>query len=138
MEWADLNEGIAVENKKHADRIMLSGVKIYPRIGVTAEERVSSQECHVDLKVWGDFKAAAENDSLDQSIDYCQIVTAIQEIALAREYQLIETLAYAIIQQVLISFPVIRTRVKIRKRPAILMDKLEYVEVEVEGTQPGA
>jgi 7,8-dihydroneopterin aldolase/epimerase/oxygenase len=125
-----------VENIKHADSIMLSGVKIYPRIGVTAEERISPQECQADLMVWSDFKSAAEKDSLDQSIDYCQIVTAIQEIALAREYQLLETLAYAIIQKVLLNFPVLRTRVKIRKRPAILADKLDYVEVEVEGTQP--
>jgi 7,8-dihydroneopterin aldolase/epimerase/oxygenase len=126
-----------VENKKHADSIMLSGVKIYPRIGVTAEERVSPQECHADLVIWGDFKAAAETDSLDQSIDYCQMVTAIQETASACEYQLLEALAYAIIKKVLINFPVLRTRVKIRKRPAILVDKIDYVEVAIEGTQPG-
>lgn len=126
-----------MENKKHADRIMLSGVKIYPRIGVTAEERVSPQECHADLMVCGDFKIAAETDSLDQSIDYCQIVAVVQETASACEYQLLETLAYAIIKKVLLNFPVLRTRIKIRKRPAILVDKLDYVEVEVEGTQQG-
>jgi 7,8-dihydroneopterin aldolase/epimerase/oxygenase len=126
-----------VEHKKHADRIMLSGVKIYPCIGVTAEERASPQECSADLMVWGDFKAAAETDSLNQSIDYCQMVDAVQETASAREYQLLETLAYAIIQKVLLNFPVLRTRVKIRKRPAILVEKLDYVEVEIEGTQPG-
>jgi 7,8-dihydroneopterin aldolase/epimerase/oxygenase len=126
-----------VDNKKHADRIMLSGIKIYPRIGVTAEERVSPQECHADLMVYGDFKAAAETDCLDQSVDYCQIVAVVQETASACEYQLLEALAYAIIKKVLIDFPVLRTRVKIRKRPAILVDKLDYVEVEVEGTQQG-
>ena len=126
-----------MEHKKHADRITLSGVKIYPCIGVTAEERVSPQECHLDLRISGDFKAAAETDSLDQSIDYCQILAAIQETVSGREYQLLETLAYAIIQRVMENFPVAQTRIKIRKRPAILLDQLDYVEVEIERTQPG-
>lgn len=126
-----------MEHNKHADRITLSGVKIYPHIGVTAEERASPQECYLDLRISGDFKAAAETDSLDKSIDYCQIFAAVQETASGREYQLLETLAYAIIQKVLKNFPVVQTRVKIRKRPAILADKLDYVEMEIEGTQPG-
>jgi 7,8-dihydroneopterin aldolase/epimerase/oxygenase len=130
-------EGITVERNKHADRITLSGVKIYPRIGVTVEERVSPQECHLDLRISGDFKAAAETDSLDQSIDYCQILAAIQETVSGREYQLLETLAYAIIKKVQKNFPVMQTRVRIRKRPAILVGQLDYVEVEIEGSQPG-
>jgi dihydroneopterin aldolase len=127
-----------VDNKKHADRITLSGVKIYPRIGVTSEERAAAQECQADLMVWGDFKAAAETDCLDHSVDYCQIVDAVHEIVAEREYQLLEALAYAIIQRVLNTFPVLKTRVKIRKRPAILIDKLDYVEVELEGIKPGS
>jgi 7,8-dihydroneopterin aldolase/epimerase/oxygenase len=137
MQRSAATEGIIVEHKKHADRITLSGIKIYPRIGVTAEERVSPQECHLDLRISGDFKAAAETDSLDQSTDYCQILAAVQETVSGREYQLLETLAYAIIQKVLKEFPVEQTRVRIRKRPAILVDKLDFVEVEIEGTQLG-
>jgi 7,8-dihydroneopterin aldolase/epimerase/oxygenase len=136
MQGSDSAEGMTVEHRKHADRITLSGVKIHPHIGVTAEERVSPQECHLDLRISGDFKTAAETDSLDQSIDYCRIIAAIQETVADREYQLLETLAYAIIQKVLENFPVTQTRVKIRKRPAILVDKLNYVEVEMEGIQP--
>jgi 7,8-dihydroneopterin aldolase/epimerase/oxygenase len=130
-------KGNTLEHKKHEDRLNLSGIKIFPHIGVTAEERAIPQECQADLAIWGDFRNAAETDSLDQSIDYCRILDSVQDIAGAREYLLLETLAYAIIQEVLKKFAVQRTRVKVRKRPAILLDTLNYVEVEIEGVQPG-
>jgi dihydroneopterin aldolase len=111
---------------------MLSGVKIYPRIGVTHEERSAPQECQADLMVWGDFEAAASTDSLNESIDYTQILSLVQKIAGEAEYLLIETLAYKIVRAVLQSFPVSRARVKLRKRPASLLGQLDFVEVDVE------
>jgi dihydroneopterin aldolase len=110
----------------------LAGIKIYPRIGVTAEERSSPQECQADLTLWGSFEAAAANDSLDQSIDYCQVLSMVQKVAEAREYNLLETLAYGIVRSVLQSFPATRIRVKLRKHPLILSKDLDFVEVEVE------
>jgi 7,8-dihydroneopterin aldolase/epimerase/oxygenase len=110
----------------------LAGVKIYPRIGVTSEERSAPQECQVDLTLWGSFEAAAATDALDQSIDYCQVLSVVQKIAEARDYNLLETLAYAIVRSVVQSFPIARARVKLRKRPASLLKEIEYIEVEVE------
>jgi len=114
------------------DKMTLTGVKIYPRIGVTAEERSTPQECQLDLTLWGSFEAAAATDALDQSIDYCQILSAVKKAAESREYNLLETLAYAIVRFVLQGFPIARARVKLRKRPAILLKEMDYVEVEVE------
>jgi 7,8-dihydroneopterin aldolase/epimerase/oxygenase len=114
------------------DRMTLAGIRLYTRIGVTAEERSVPQECQADLTLWGNFEAAAANDTLDQSIDYCQILSLAQKVAEAREYSLLETLAYGIVRSVLQSFPVARVRVKLRKRPLSLLKDLDYVEVEVE------
>jgi len=110
----------------------LAGVKIYPRIGITPEERIAPQECQADLTLWGNFEAAAAMDSLDRSIDYCQVLSAIQHAAGAREYSLLETLAYDIVRNVLQSFPVSRARIKLRKRPASLLKEIDFVEVEIE------
>jgi 7,8-dihydroneopterin aldolase/epimerase/oxygenase len=115
------------------DRMTLAGIKIYPRIGVTPEERSVPQECQADLILWGSFEAAAATDALDQSIDYCQILSAVQKIAEVREYNLLETLAYGIVQNILQNFPVAHVRVKLRKQPASLLNFLDFVEVEVEG-----
>ena len=114
------------------DRITLAGVKLRPRIGVTREERESPQDCEVELTVWSSFEAAAAADSIDRSIDYCQLLEAVQEIAGACEYNLVETLAYRIARKILQDFPVNRARVKLRKWPASLREQIDFVEVEVE------
>jgi len=118
--------------KNWQDQITLAGIRIYPRIGTNAEERSAAQECQADLTLWGDFEAAAATDALDKGIDYCQVLLTVQETANAREYNLLETLAYRIIRAVLQGFPVSRVKVKLRKRPASLMDQIAFVEVEVQ------
>ena len=114
------------------DLITLAGVKIFPRIGTSPEERASPQECWADLTIWGDFEAAASTDSLDKSIDYSRILSLVQETSSAQEYNLVETLAYKIVRILLQSFPVNRVRIKVRKRPASLLNQIDFVEIEVE------
>lgn len=113
------------------DRITLADVRIYPRIGTTEEERRAPQECRADLTVWGDFEAAASTDSLAASVDYSRILSLVQETAAEREYNLVETLAYRIARTVLQGFPVSRVEVKLRKRPAVMLGMLDFVEVAV-------
>jgi 7,8-dihydroneopterin aldolase/epimerase/oxygenase len=119
-------------HKNRDDQLTLAGIKIYPRIGVTAEERQTAQECEVDLTIWSSFEAAAATDSMDQSVDYTRLLNAVQEIAAAREYNLVETLAYRIARMALQAFPVDRVRVNVRKRPESLSGHLSFVEVGVE------
>jgi dihydroneopterin aldolase len=118
--------------KARTDGIRLAGVKLRPRIGTTAEERETPQECEADLTLWGDFEAAAATDSLERGIDYCRVLAAMQETAVECEYSLLEALAYKIARNVLRGFPANRVHLKLRKRPAVLLGQLDYVEVEVE------
>ena len=118
--------------KKRDDRIELVGIRIYPKIGVTAEERSSPQECEADLAVWSCFEGAASLDSIESSIDYTRVLETVRETASTGEYVLVETLAYSIVRQTLQKFPVNRTRVKIRKKPASLLGQIDFVEIEVE------
>ncbi len=116
------------------DRITLYNIKMRPRIGVAAEERKEPQTCEGDLTLWLDLQAATTSDSLELSVDYCSVLEAVQQIAVSREYHLLETLAYKIVDDLLRRFPVKRVGLRLRKRPASLLDQLDYVEVEVEGT----
>jgi len=117
---------------RRQDRITLAGVKIFPRIGTTVEERAEPQECEADLILWGDFEAAAATDSLEKSVDYCRVLSLLQQTAGAQEYNLVETLVYRIVRTILQSFPADRVRVRVRKRPASLTGQLDFVEVEIE------
>ncbi len=114
------------------DRITLAGIKLFPHIGTSPEERASPQECLADLILWGDFEAAASTDSLEESVDYTRVLATAQQTATSQEFQLVETLAYKIVRRVLQQFPVTRVCIKLRKRPAVLANDLDFVEIEVE------
>lgn len=113
-------------------RITLARVKLRPRIGVTPGERRQPQQCDADVTLWGDFESSAHTDSLDKAVDYGAVLAAVLDVAHAREYNLIESLAHAIARRVLSAFPVRRVGVRLRKYPASLAAGLDSVEVEFE------
>ena len=118
--------------KSTQDRLTLSGIRLQPRIGVNVGERRFFQACSVDVTICGDFEAAAATDDLAHALDYTQVLEQVEEIAHSREYNLVETLAYQVARAVLQAFPAFRVHVKIRKHPAALSGRIDYVEVEVE------
>jgi dihydroneopterin aldolase len=118
--------------KTRDDSITILRIKLSARIGTTVEERQAPQECEADLTVWADFEAAAAADLLDRSVDYCRILENAKQIAAERAYNLVETLAYAIVRSTLQKFAISRARIKLRKRPAGLLNQIDYIEVEVE------
>jgi dihydroneopterin aldolase len=59
----------------------------------------------------------------------------MQAAVSAKRYHLLETLAYEIIKNVLQSYPILRARIKLRKKPEILIKQLDFIEVEAEGLQ---
>lgn len=107
-------------------------MKIFPRLGVTPDERAAPQECQADVVIRGDWSTAAASDDLAASIDYCSILEKVRAAAAEREYVLLETLAHVVAQSVLNNFPVGNVNVKVRKRPSVLRGMLDFVEIEVE------
>ena len=117
--------------RSREDRITLAGIKLRPRIGVTPGERRLPQPCEADLTIWGNFEAAATTDSLDKAIDYTRLLELVFATAHAREYNLLESLAYRIAREILQAFPARRVGVRVRKRPAALVDKVDHIEIEM-------
>jgi 7,8-dihydroneopterin aldolase/epimerase/oxygenase len=125
--------GESVLNQKlNNDKVLLSGIKIRPHLGVDASERKIPQDCEVDVGVWEDCEAGASSDDLSRVLDYTRILKKVLEIADSREYALLESLAYSITKGILHAFAVAKVSVKVRKRPVALAGMLDYVEVEVE------
>ncbi|HSW38208.1 MAG TPA: dihydroneopterin aldolase [Acidobacteriota bacterium] len=113
-------------------RIILRGIRLYSRIGATQAERSTPQECRADLTLWGGFEEAAVKDSLDATTDYCAVLVKVQEIACEREYVLLESLAFSIVQKIINEFPVLRVGIRLQKRPEILINDLDFVEVAID------
>lgn len=56
-----------------ADRIELIGVEAFGHHGVFSQEKDAGQKFIVDMVVWTDFRAAADSDALEDTINYVQL-----------------------------------------------------------------
>jgi 7,8-dihydroneopterin aldolase/epimerase/oxygenase len=109
----------------------VANIRLSPKIGVTPGERRLPQFVSADVSLFGDFSSAAESDQLDKTVNYSRVVEAVEAVASARPYNLIEALAYQIGRMVLEVFPVAtQVTVRVRKIPKSLAEKADYVEVE--------
>jgi dihydroneopterin aldolase len=108
----------------------IANIRLNPRIGVTPGERRLPQSVLADVLVLADLSAAAESDRLEKTVNYSKVLEAVEEVAGARPYNLIEALAYQVGRRVLELFPVEQVTVRVRKMPRSLTEKADYVEVE--------
>lgn len=84
-----------------ADRIELIGVEAFGHHGVFAHEKDTGQKFIVDMVVWTDFRAAADSDSLEDTINYVQLADiAVNAVQVQEGHDLIETLASNIADQI--------------------------------------
>ncbi len=60
-------------------------------IGIYPHERVKPQELIVDIEMEWDFHKAIESENVKDTIDYAQVAEDVKNLAIEKEYQLIET-----------------------------------------------
>ena len=76
-------------------------------IGVPPEERAKTQKilCTATFPV-PNFKKAAQNDSLEHTVNYYDLSQLLQKTALQKERKLIETLAADLVESAFAAFPI--------------------------------
>ena len=75
------------------DIIFLYGLKIDTVIGIWDWERKIRQSVVIDLDMAADIRAAAETDSVDDTLNYKKVAKRLQQFVADSEFQLVETLA---------------------------------------------
>lgn len=94
-------------------KLLVHHLEFLGRHGYTAAERQSLQPFAVDLELEGDF---GQEDQLEATADYSQVIARIEEINLKNSFKLIETFASAIATAILEDFPQVeRVRVCLKK-----------------------
>jgi len=96
------------------DLIALNEMVFYAYHGVYDSEKELGQRFIINFRAELDYNAAAENDDLDQTVNYGQIYNKIEETFKAKKYDLLESAAYNIIKSLFMAFP-----------------QLEAVEIEI-------
>jgi 7,8-dihydroneopterin aldolase/epimerase/oxygenase len=113
------------------DKILISKIDCLASVGVTPEERSSTQRLVIDLEFLIDTKTSAGTDSIKDTIDYSKVAAAVADVCGKQPYHLIETIAERIAERVLADFPTPGTRVLVRKISPITRPSVEHVSVEI-------
>jgi dihydroneopterin aldolase len=117
------------------DRIILKGIRVTARHGVSDEERARAQEFVIDVTCSTDARAAARTDDLAATVDYVRLRDVVVAAATGSPVRLIETLADRIAQAVLDELHPAWTRVRVTKLRPGRLEVPASVEVD-RGAEP--
>jgi dihydroneopterin aldolase len=105
-------------------QIELRGIELHGFHGVLPEERERGQRFLFDVRL--DVPDAAVSDRLDDAVDYREVVRTVREISDGRAFQLLEALAAAVADELLVRFPADAARVRVRKPDVVLDPPVEF------------
>lgn len=113
------------------DRILISKLPVHCHLGVTAIERERPQIVVLDLELSLDLSLASASDAIADTVNYSSVCVVAEEVALQRQYRLIESLAGEIAQALLARFPVEQVRILLRKPSALARRAAAFAAVEL-------
>lgn len=111
-------------------KIELAGLELFGHHGVTEEERRRGQRFIFD--VWVSAPERSASDRLEDTIDYRDVAALVGDVSAAREYHLLEALAAAVADALLVRFETTWARVRVRKPEVELDPAVDYAAVTVE------
>jgi dihydroneopterin aldolase len=113
------------------DRIVIPGIPLMVRVGVTEREREEPQEVVVRLVLHLDLAAAGESDDLAHTIDYEAVCATVDDVVGEGSFHLIERIAARVADVVLEDFEVARVDVCVEKPAALQGRGVPYAAVEI-------
>lgn len=99
--------------------------------GAFAAEKELGQKIEVDAELYLDLKPSAATDDLELSINYVEVYTLIKDIVEEREFNLLETIAETIADEILSAYTLEEVVVRVRKPFPPSGGILDCAEVEI-------
>lgn len=112
------------------DKIVISDIKLNTIIGIHDWEKQSPQNLHLDIALSTDAKTVAQSDDITQAIDYDALVKHIFSYVETHHFQLIETLAENLAQEILSVFTTTWVQITLHKPGAQLLAKDVAITIE--------
>jgi dihydroneopterin aldolase len=120
----------AVQAARSAGTVRLVNAVFYAHHGVMQEEHRIGGRYEVDVAMDLDFRAAAEHDDLDRTVDYERVYNLVRNHVTGNKFYLIEKLAYRIAHAVLDTFGIVeRAEVTVRKANPPVGGSVDRAEV---------
>ncbi len=102
------------------DEIFIRNLTIDTIVGILPHERVTLQPIELDILLKADLRVAAESGRLSDTLDYAAIASGLSEYVQATQFELIETLADAIVKWLWAFSPAIdHVNLELRKPKAV-------------------
>jgi FolB domain-containing protein len=98
-----------------ADRIFIENLRLKCRIGATDDERREPQDVILDVNLFRNLERAAITNSLDDTVNYKEVMDRISDYVSEGEFRLLESLAEGIATRTLNWFRADRVSVRARK-----------------------
>lgn len=118
------------------DKIIIKDLEVYSFHGVHQEEKELGQMFIVSVEILTELEIAAKTDNIINTIHYGYVCKDIENVMSKKKYNLIESIAYKIIQTLFEKYPtIISIKVTIKKPWASIGKHLKYVAVELERTR---
>ena len=116
------------------DKVFIEGLEVDTLIGAYDWERGIRQCLLLDLTFAWDIRPAAAGDDLSKALDYAAVNQQVQAFAAAAQFELVETFAERLAEQLLERFDAAWLRLRVTK-PGVNA-AARAVGVEVERSRP--
>jgi dihydroneopterin aldolase len=113
--------------------VELYGLEVPGAHGVEETEREHPQRFLYDLRLELPEPAS---DSVEETVDYRDVVRCVQEVSDGRSFQLLESMAAAVADALLERFRFQVARVRVRKPDVLLEVPVEWTAATVERRRP--
>lgn len=114
-----------------ADRITLSGLRVFGFHGVYDDEKRDGQDFVVDLRLDLDTRPAAASDDVADTVHYGELAASVAAVVAGDPVDLLETLAQRIADVALADARVARVEVTVHKPQAPIALQFDDVSVTI-------
>jgi dihydroneopterin aldolase len=113
------------------EKIIIKGLKLFAYHGVNPEEKENGQNFILDITAELDADVAKKSDNIDDTVSYAKIIKTVRAVFTAESYDLIETAANKVSQEIMDTYHAIqKVTVLLMKPEAPINADFEYVAVE--------
>jgi dihydroneopterin aldolase len=111
-------------------KLTLKNMAFYGHHGVYSTEKELGQRIEVDVELVADLADAGRTDDFEATVNYVDIYTIVKDIVEKGEYNLVEAIGTAIINQISAGYDLERVTVRVRKPHPPVGGFMEAVEFE--------
>ena len=122
---------LSMPNAQTMDIICVNGIREYGYTGALPEEQVLGQWFEVDVTLWRDLSLAARSDRLQDTHDYRTTIQIVKQLIRNQKFALIEALAGAIADAILVHDDIEQVRVRLTKVAAPIPGFDGQIAVEI-------